>query len=287
VPWNLREEQAWAPDLDDLRKAVGPRTRVIAVCNPNNPTGAVLSADAMREVASAAARAGAWILSDEVYRGAEREGPETPSFWGLHDRVLVTSGLSKAYGLPGLRIGWVVGPAETVAQLWGRKDYLTISPGALSDLLARKALRPDTRARILERTRGIVRSNFPAVQRWVQARAEALRMVPPRAGAIAYLRYAWPVNSTELVLRLRDERSALIVPGDHFGMDGFLRVGFGNEPEELAAALERIAGLMDALPLAQSAALQGFQPVCGARSAARRPTRNPLASAALGDAAVG
>jgi aspartate/methionine/tyrosine aminotransferase len=246
VPWNLREELSWAPDLDDLRRVVSARTRLLVVCNPNNPTGSILSLDAMREIAAAAGKVGAWILADEVYRGAEIAGGEAPTFWGLYDRLLVTCGLSKAYGLPGLRIGWVVGPADVVAQLWGRKDYLTISPGALSDVLARRALAPDVRPRILERTRSILRRNYPVVEAWARAR-RSVRLVAPRAGAIAYLRYEWPVNSTRLVERLRDEHGVLIVPGDHFGMDGFLRIGFGNEPADLEAGLARMSAPMDAL----------------------------------------
>ena len=248
VPWKLREEQGWAPDLDELSRAFTPRTRLVIVCNPNNPTGSILARDAMREIVARTARQGAWLLADEVYRGAEREGDETPTFWGAYERLLVTSGLSKAYALPGLRIGWVVGPAETVAELWGRKDYLTISPGALSDVLARKALRPDVRARVLARTRGILRANYPVLEEWVGRHRDAFRLVPPRAGAIAYLRYAWAVNSTELVTRLRDEHGVLIVPGDHFGMDHFLRIGFGNEPEDLRAGLARIDAGIAGLP---------------------------------------
>lgn len=247
-PFHLDETRRWRPNLEELGQAVTPRTRLIAVCNPNNPTGAILDADEMRRIVAAAARHGSWLLVDEVYRGAERDGVETPSFWGLYDRLLVTSGLSKAYGLPGLRIGWVAGPRSLLSELWGRKDYLTISPGALSDFLARKALQPDTRGRLLERTRSILRTNYPVLEAWLERWGTALRLVPPRAGAIAYLRYGWPVNSTELVVRLRDEQSVLIVPGDHFGMDGFLRVGFGNEPEDLRAALERMGPVLDRLP---------------------------------------
>jgi aspartate/methionine/tyrosine aminotransferase len=243
----LREDQGWAPDLDALRAAVTPRTRLIVVCNPNNPTGAVLSQEARAALVDAAAGPGAWILSDEVYRGAERDGVETATLWGSYDRLLVTGGLSKAYGLPGLRLGWVVAPAALSAELWARKDYLTISPGALSDLLARRALDPQVRPRILERTRGILRTNYPVLEAWVERHRHAFRLVPPRAGAIAYLRYGWKVNSTELVLRLRDEQSVLVVPGDHFGMDGYLRVGFGNEPEDLAAGLGRIDAVLDRL----------------------------------------
>jgi aspartate/methionine/tyrosine aminotransferase len=240
VPWPLREEAGWAPDVDELQRLITPRTRLVVVCNPNNPTGSILARDAMRAIVDRVAARGAWLLVDEVYRGAEREGEETPTFWGTYDRLLVTCGLSKAYALPGLRIGWVVGPAATVAELWGRKDYLTISPGALSDVLARKAVRPDVRARILARTRGILRTNYPVLAEWAGRHGGDLWMVPPRAGAIAYARYAWPVNSTELVTRLRDQFGVLIVPGDHFGMDGFLRIGFGNEAADLRAGLARI-----------------------------------------------
>jgi aspartate/methionine/tyrosine aminotransferase len=248
VEWRLREQAGWAPDLDELQRAFTPRTRLVVVCNPNNPTGSVLGADAMRGIVAHAQRHGAWLVVDEVYRGAEREVAETPTFWGTYDRLLVTSGLSKAYALPGLRIGWVVGPADIVAELWGRKDYLTISPGALSDVLARKALRPGTRARILARTRGILRANYPVLEEWIRRHADALRLVPPQAGAIAYPRYAWRINSTELVTRLRDEQGVLVVPGDHFGMDGFLRIGFGGDPLDLSRGLARIDGLVGSLP---------------------------------------
>ncbi|PYQ08743.1 MAG: aspartate aminotransferase [Acidobacteria bacterium] len=249
VPARLREETGWRLDGDELHRAVGPRTRLIAVCNPNNPTGAILSEAERKEIVAAAGRHGAWILADEVYRGAERDGRETTTLWGSYDRLLVTGGLSKAYGLPGLRLGWVVGPPSTAGELWGRKDYITISPGALSDRLARAALRPEVRARILGRTRGILAANYPVLEEWVGRRGDLFRLVPPRAGAIAYLRYTWRVNSTELVTRLREEQGVLIVPGDHFGMDGFLRVGFGNEPEDLRAGLQRIDAVLDRLPL--------------------------------------
>ncbi len=247
VPVRLREESAWTPDEGELARAVTPKTKLVVVCNPNNPTGAILPGEARRAIVAAAARHGSWILADEVYRGAEREADETPSFWGSYERLLVTCGLSKAYGLPGLRIGWIVGPTDATGDLWARKDYLTISPGALSDLLARKALRPETRRRVLERTRGILRRNYAVLAEWIGRRRGSFALVAPQAGAIAYLRYAWQLNSTQLVERLRDEHSVLVVPGDHFGMDGYLRIGFGNEPDDLRAGLARIDALLDTL----------------------------------------
>ena len=247
VPWRLREERGWEADVDELASLVTPRTKLIAVCNPNNPTGSILSEAAMRAIVAVAEKAGAWVLADEVYRGAELDGRETRSFWGLSDRVLVAGGMSKAYGLPGLRIGWVVSQAPLIAELWARKDYLSISPGSLSDLLAQVALRPDVRPRILARTRGIVNANFPVLVEWMKRHGEGFRLVPPRAGAIAYPRYSWPINSTRLIERLRDEESLLMVPGDQFGMDGYLRIGLGNEPAGLMASLSRIDRVLASL----------------------------------------
>jgi aspartate/methionine/tyrosine aminotransferase len=248
VPWRLREEREWAPDLDELDALVNPRTRLIALVNPNNPTGAVLGEPAMRRIAAAAARHGSWVLADEVYRGAERDGRESRSFWGLYDRVLVTCGMSKAYGLPGLRIGWVAGPRDTIGDLWARKDYLTIAPGALSDLLARHALRPEVRPRILARTRAIIDGNFAVLDKWLREQGDtALRLVPPRAGAIAYPRYSWPIGSMALMERLRDEQGVLVVPAAQFGMEGFLRIGLGNEPQDLTGGLEAIGRVLRTL----------------------------------------
>src|SRR5262249_46148108 len=146
----------WALDVDALDRLVTPRTKLIAICNPNNPTGARFDAPDLDRIVAVAARCGSWLLADEIYPGAELDGCETPSIWGRYDRAIVTRGLSKAYGLPGLRIGWVVGPPPLVASLWAYHDYTSIAPGALSDALARHALEPAQRSRLLERTRAIL-----------------------------------------------------------------------------------------------------------------------------------
>ena len=114
IAFHLREENNWAPDLDELRSVVGDRTKMIAVCNPNNPTGYTLTAGEMREIVAIAESVGAWVYADEVYRGAELDGVELTSFRGMAERVMIAGGLSKAYALPGLRLGWLVGPEETV-----------------------------------------------------------------------------------------------------------------------------------------------------------------------------
>jgi aspartate/methionine/tyrosine aminotransferase len=244
--WNLVDEGiCWRVDLGALSELVTPRTRLILVCNPNNPTGACFGSGELDEICRVATRAGAWVLSDEIYRGAELGDQETPTMWGRYERVLVTSGLSKAYGLPGLRIGWVVGPPAVIEQLWGVHDYTTIAPGAMSDCLARIALAPERRQHLIARTRGIVRTNYPLVKRWIERRAPLLSHAEPQAGAIVFVRYRHPIGSTTLVERLRDGHSVLVVPGDHFGLDGYLRIGFGSAPGHLTGSLARIGELLD------------------------------------------
>lgn len=240
LPFRLREERGWEPDLDQLDEALEEGARFVLVTNPNNPTGKVLREEALDAIVARAEAHGAWILSDEVYQGAEVEGPPTPTLWGRYDRVLVTNSLSKAYGLPGLRIGWVLGPKEVVRDLWGRTDYTTITPATLSDALAVLALEPDTRSRVLARTRRIVRENLEALESWLDARGELFRYRSPDAGAICYVRYTPDVGSTDFAETLRTEHDVLVVPGDHFGMDRYMRIGFGPPREELMEALERI-----------------------------------------------
>lgn len=247
VPVWLKAGTSWRLDTSELRAKVGPRTRAICVCHPNNPTGATLNGEEMDAIVAAAAVHGAWILADEVYRDAAREGEPAPGFWGRAERVLVTSGLSKAYGLPGLRLGWVVGPADVVAELWGRRDYTTIGPAVLSDAVATAVLQPERRQKILSRTRTLLRENHLRLALWMSSQGEALSYLPPAAGAIAFVRYRWRVGSTALAQRLLSEQGVLVVPGDQFGMDGHVRLGFGYGAEQLEAALHRVGALFATL----------------------------------------
>lgn len=243
--WRLVEDTGagrWRPDMDALADLVGERTRLIAICNPNNPTGSCLTADELDAIGAIADRYGAYVLADEIYRGAEiTADEETASMWGRAERVVITSGLSKAYGLPGLRIGWISGPTELVDRCWERHDYTTIAPSALSDRLATHALEPAQRARILGRTRAVLRENYPVMADWLASHGDTLTHIPPAAGAMLWLRYDLGVNSSELCERLRTDHGVLLVPGDHYGMDGFLRIGFGSGTEELKDGLSRVA----------------------------------------------
>jgi hypothetical protein len=156
----------------------------------------------------------------------------------------VTSGLSKAFGLPGLRIGWIAGPPETVARLCGYRDYTTLTPTMLSDRLARAALAPDRRDAILARTRRILRENLPRMESWIRSHGDVFDYVPPVAGAIALVGYRLPISSVALFDRLRLEESVLITPGAHFGIGKFFRVGFGYDLEKALAGLARVSAFL-------------------------------------------
>lgn len=230
----------WALDVDGLRKAVNKKTKLIVVTNPNNPTGSVLTKDEMDEVLRVARKANAWLMVDEIYRGAEVSGPMSPTFWGRYDKLLITSGLSKAFGLPGLRTGWIVGPPKTISKLCAYRDYTTLTPTMLSDRLARIVMEPARRERVLERTRGIIRAHLPKLEAWIHTHDDIFSYIPPVAGAIGYVRYKLPISSTALFDKLRKDYSVLITPGDHFGGGKYIRVGYGYDIDYTLRGLARI-----------------------------------------------
>ncbi|MFC1493432.1 aminotransferase class I/II-fold pyridoxal phosphate-dependent enzyme [candidate division KSB1 bacterium] len=237
-PWWLKEELDWAPDLDELKDMVTDKTKIIALCNPNNPTGAVLSDEAMRAIVNIADSVGAWLYVDEVYRGAEiSSDKETPTFWGMYDKVLVVNGLSKAYSMPGLRIGWLAAPEDVTEKIWTYSDYTSISAGILSTEIAAIALQPEIRARIIKRNREFLRENLNFLQSWLNSHGSRFSLIPPKAGGMAFVKYNMNINSTELMLKARNEKSVFVVPGDHFHMDKYIRIGIGSEKEYMEKAL--------------------------------------------------
>ena len=127
-------------------------------------------------------------------------------------------------------MGWLVGHPDVIDKLWGRRDYTTIAPGAINDLLARRALEPKRRERLLARTRRILRKNQAIVDAWVTDQP-GVHQIPPEAGGVTLIRYLGNRESIELAETLRAQHGVLIVPGSHFKLDQHLRIGIGGEPE--------------------------------------------------------
>ena len=239
--FSLDGTKDWALDLDELKDAVTPKTKVIAVVNPNNPTGKILSNIEMNAIITIAEKVGAWLITDEVYSGSERDIDQPAiSFYGKYDKVIVVNGLSKAYGLPGLRIGWVVAPSFITKELWKRHEFTTISSSMLGNRLGEMALRPNVRKKLLTRAQKLAGEGFATLQYFLDEHPDVFSVVPPMASALSFVRYKLPINSTELVHKIRKEKSVLIVPGNCFDLDHHLRISSALPKEYLKEGLGRM-----------------------------------------------
>ena len=247
----LRSENDWRPNLDELDELVTPGTRLVSVVNPNNPTGIAFTEAEMSRIVAACDRVGAWLHADEVYRGTERSGPETPSFWGRYSRLVCTGSVSKAYGLAGLRIGWLISDPATIEELWRRHEYATIAAAAPSMTLATMALQPEKRARLVERQRALSRAGYAVLDEWMSSQNAAasgrFTMRPSVATCIAFLRYDIPVPSLDVAEHIRRTQSVLVAPGSFLGAEQHLRVTVGYDAEKVRGALERIGAAVGEL----------------------------------------
>ena len=211
-PLRLREQNRFLPDLDELRNLLNPRTRIIALNNPNNPTGALMDEALLREIIGLAATVGAWVLCDEVYRGIDHQGSGfTASVADIYPRGVSTGSMSKVFSLAGLRLGWVVGPPALLRAVTTHRDYNTISVGLLDDVFASIAL--EQREAILARSRRIVTTNLQLLDRWVSTEP-SVSYVKPRSGTTALLRYRAGLTSEEFCVRLIESTGVMLTPGE-------------------------------------------------------------------------
>ncbi|BCW90740.1 Capreomycidine synthase [Alphaproteobacteria bacterium SO-S41] len=237
----LKRELGWRPDLAEYAAAVTPATKLIAICNPNNPTGAVLNAEDTAAIIDGARKADAWLLSDEVYRGSETDGrAETPTLWGQYEKTIITSSTSKSMAHAGLRVGWIVAPADFIAEMMRRQDYTTIGTGPLNQHIASIILSSPRRDAVLAEGRAVLGKNLKIIDDWIERWNGKLRYDRPAAGGMVFVAYDFPIGSSELSRILREEESTFVVAGDWFGLDGHLRIGTGGHAHELEEGLKRI-----------------------------------------------
>jgi aspartate/methionine/tyrosine aminotransferase len=242
--WKLREENQFRYDLDELEQLVTSKTKLIVVNTPHNPTGAMLSAEQLQRVYDLAESVGAWLMCDEAYRWLDLPGgePMAPPIRDYGARGISVGTLSKPFGLPGLRIGWIAGPEEIVRACWAARDYISLSPGKLNDKLAQIAL--VNRDRIIARNHEIVRANMAVAEQWFAENADIVSWTPPRAGLLALMKYNVDIPSKELSDRLAGEYSVMLAPGSAFGFEGHLRIGVGQTPEIFREGLFRAAACL-------------------------------------------
>jgi aspartate/methionine/tyrosine aminotransferase len=244
-PLRLREDRGWMPDIDELR-SLASGAKVVALVNPNNPTGSLLDDATLQEVVTIARAEGAWIVADEVYRGLDQEGDGTsPSLVDLYERAVGIGSMSKAFSLAGLRLGWIAGPAAIREAVSRHRDYSVISVGMVDDLLASIAL--EARDALLGRNRALVRGNLATLAAWV-AGEPRIRYIKPRSGTTALLGYESSIPSETVCLRLLETQGVLFTPGSALDAEGYLRIGYANSPAILAEGLTRTSASLATLP---------------------------------------
>ncbi len=240
----LRPEDHWRPNLDVLDAMCSSSTKLVSIVNPNNPTGTVLTLEEKRRIVEICGQNSCWLHVDEVYCGTELEQEETPSLWGGYNRTICVNSMSKAYGLSGLRIGWVVAAPRVIEALWRRHEYSVIAASGVSMKLAEIALRHDKRQMLMRRQRKMSRKGHAALQEWIQGQKGAFSLVKPEATAMAFLQYHFDVPSFELAEHIRETRSVLVAPGSFLGAEHHLRVSVGYPAETVKAALEKVGEAM-------------------------------------------
>lgn len=241
----LRPENQFLPDLDELRSLVSDKTKLICINNPNNPSGALMGEEMLKEIVDIARSCGAYLLCDEVYRGLyQEENVEIPSIADLYEKGISTSSMSKVYSLAGLRLGWIAAPPEVIKDCFQHRDYTTISCGMIDDILAVHALK--NYDKIMERSLRIVRENGKILDEWVEAEP-AISYIKPKAGTTALLKYDLDLPSEEFCLRLFRSTGAFLTPGSCFDMEGWLRIGYACDTQVLRDGLAKVSEFMRTL----------------------------------------
>jgi len=230
----LKMENNFLPDLEELRKTVTHKTKLICMNNPNNPTGALMPEEQIKKIVEIAREVDAYILCDEVYRHLNHEDGYAPSIVDLYEKGISSGSMSKVFSLAGIRLGWLVAPKEVIEKAYDMRHYNIISCGMLDEAIAAKAL--EHKDKIFERNHKIVRDNIEILDKWVEKEPH-IKYVRPRAGTTALLYYDMDISSTDLCHDMMESDGIMLVPGDCFEMGKSIRIGYAFNSEELEEGL--------------------------------------------------
>jgi aspartate/methionine/tyrosine aminotransferase len=241
----LDPNDAWSLDLDAVAAAIQPKTRVVSVCFPNNPTGKVIDEASFLRLAELCDERDVHLFSDEVYRGLERDPVRSlPQAADLSERALSLNVTSKALGLPGLRVGWIAcRDRDVLSRLERAKHYTSICNSAPSEVLARIALK--ARERILARNRGIICANLPRFDAFFAQFPDLFEWEPPDGGCVCFPRYMGPDGVEAFCRALVEEAGVVTLPASIYRSEltptptDRFRIGIGRENPE--SALEAFA----------------------------------------------
>ena len=243
------EAQGWRFDLAELAELITPRTRLIFLCNPNNPTGQILRAAELEQIVRLAEKVGAYVLCDEVYAGLEWQGERVPAIAGLYERGISTGSVSKALGLQGLRTGWLIcRDRQLLFDALVLRENSSEIMNVLGEAVAEIALRPARHAAALAKARQAGAANLQLLNDFITNRPE-LTWQPPPAGLIGLCRLLLPVDSEQLAQQLlAPPYRTFVIPGAAYGYPQHIRLGVGGgNAVALEAGLQRLATLLDTI----------------------------------------
>ena len=244
VRWPMRPERGFRPDFGELESLLGPKTRLVVVNFPHNPTGVHLDLDEQRLLVESVARSGAYLLWDAAFGELTYDLPPVdPGAILDYERAVTTGTLSKAYGLPGLRVGWCLAAPSILDRLAHLRDYMTLHLSPLVELIAERAIAHGDR--LVSLRLGQARRNLESLGSWVAAREGLVTWTPPQGGVTAFPELVAYDDTEPLCRHLADSHGVLLVPGVCFDQPGHVRLGFGGAPDDLASGLEALSCCLD------------------------------------------
>lgn len=224
-----RQELDWHFDMDELESLISPKTKLIYLCHPNNPTGATISSDQLQAICDLAGRTGIYIVSDEIYRGLEWNGELSPTIVNLYERGIATNSVSKTLGMSGLRLGWLATQdRDFMERCMQLKYYMTLhQQSRLDETIALAALQPEKYRTLVRGTMDAARANYDVVEAWMATNG-VFSWVPPTGGFLSFPQYNLDIPSWALCIELlKEPYRTYLIPGSCYGYEGHVRLGFG------------------------------------------------------------
>ncbi len=232
----LKEENNWLPNIEELEKIVSTDTKLICMNNPNNPTGALIPDEMIEKIVKIAKKSNAYILCDEVYRGLNHDGnPFGVSIADIYEKGISTGSMSKVFSLAGLRLGWIVANSEIIENINHQREYNTISVGILDDYFASIAI--ENKDIIIKRNLEKILTGKKILTNWAKNEPK-IYLITPKSGTTALIRYNSNIPSTKLCKTLQEQTGVMILPGSTLEVEGYLRIGYANNFEQLEKALK-------------------------------------------------
>ncbi|BAZ51973.1 aminotransferases class-I [Nostoc sp. NIES-4103] len=241
--WELRFEQQFAPDFEELKSLITQNTRMLIVNFPHNPTGVSVSVEQQRELINLANEVGAYLVWDAAFVELTYDTPSLPEVTLLYNKAISFGTLSKAYGLPGLRVGWCLAAPDVLEQCIHLRDYISLALSPLVEIVAQRAI--ENADCLLNIRRQQAHINRQILAEWVENNQEFVEWVKPQGGVTAFLRFRGISDIEAFCHHLLNPYGVLLVPGTCFHHQNHVRLGFGGSTSKLEAGLSRLSKLLN------------------------------------------